>query len=88
MASINASASCRFSALQGEAVVDDFPELGSAVPVTVVHPITKADVPAQFRSVHQRAGDLPLPELPKPGAVIKLRNVAIVGVHGQVQVGH
>jgi len=65
-------------------VVPDFPEMGSALPVNLYKPVGSRTVAAQFPRLQNQA--LALPELPALGSWVKLKNVLVVVVEGQLQV--
>jgi hypothetical protein len=69
---------------EGDAAVPDFPEYGSTLPVNLYKPIEKQMVSPRFPKLQ-----LPhksLSELPALGSWVKLKNVCVVVVEGQLQV--
>lgn len=73
--------------LQGRGAVKDFPMLGSVVPVTLYHPIDAASRTKKFKALHWEGfADVPIPEPPTVGSWVKLCNVNVVSVEGQLQV--
>ena len=74
--------------LKGLNLVANFPELGTALPVNLHKPISRADTTKRLKFLPKDQMDVepPMPELPPIGAWVKLRNLRAVAVDGQLQV--
>lgn len=67
----------------GSCVVPDFPEIGSTLPVNLYKPVERSSVLPQFPGLQNKA--TALPDLPAVGRWVKLKNLLVVVVEGQLQ---
>ena len=67
-------------------VVPDMPPLGSALPVMLYKPLAAQDKAQTVANFKKYDAGVALPELPAAGSWVKLRNIGIVLVGGQIQV--
>ena len=67
-----------------DAIDSSCPLLGTALPVNLYKPLVKAAASPINKKL---TGAKPLPELPKAGQWVKLKNIQTVIIEGQMQVG-